>query len=279
MADRSFRLAFLADTQLGLYASFSGYTEDDSARYAELGMRVPPVPHVTGFEWDAAQYERAVEMVNGLRPDLVIVGGDMIDDPNSDDQTEAFFAITARIDPDITVRYVPGNHDIAPDTVAPTSEEIHRYRERFGPDHYRLEAGPLTFMVLNTPLIDHPEFVEDAWERQNGFIEDTLSSISPDDRMIVVGHHPLFIEQPDEPDTYWNLPLVRRLPLYARLRAAGVRLGLAGHWHRNNIAIHEGFEMITSGPVGYPLGEDPSGIRILDVYPDAMTHHYLPLPE
>jgi len=279
MADRPFRLAFLADTQLGLYASFSGYTEEDSVRYAELGMKVVPVPQVTGFEWDAAQYERAVEMVNGLRPDLVLVGGDMIDDPNSDDQTEAFFAITAQIDPDITVRYVPGNHDIAPDTVAPTTDEIHRYRERFGPDHYRLEAGPVTFMVLNTPVIDHPEFVEDAWERQNEFIEDTLGSIGPEERMIVVGHHPLFLEQPDEPDTYWNLPLVRRLPLYSRLRAAGVRLGLAGHWHRNNIVIHDGFEMITSGPVGYPLGEDPSGIRILDVYPDAITHHYLPLAE
>ncbi len=279
MAERPFRLAFLADTQLGLYASFSGYTPDDTARYAEMGMRVPSVPPVSGFEWDAAQYERAVEQVNVLRPDLVIVGGDMIDDPNSDDQTEAFFAITARIDPDIPVRYAPGNHDIAPDTVAPTTEEIARYRDRFGDDHYRLEAGPVTFIVLNTPLIDHPEFAEAAWEQQNDFLFDALDAIGPDDRVIVVGHHPLFLERPDEPDTYWNLPLVRRLPLYERLRSAGIRLALAGHWHRNNLAVHDGFEMVTSGPVGYPLGEDPSGIRILDVYPDSMTHRYLPLPE
>jgi hypothetical protein len=49
-----------------------------------------------------------------------------------------------------------------------------------------------------------------------------------------------------------------------------VRLALAGHWHRNNIAVHDGFEMVTSGPVGYPL--TTSGVRLVELRPDRVDH-------
>ena len=32
--------------------------------------------------------------------------------------------------------------------------------------------------------------------------------------------------------------------------------------------------MITSGPVGRPLGTDPSGMRIVTVFPDRLEHQY-----
>jgi len=279
MADSHFRVAFLADTQLGMYATFSGMGPDQVARYAAVDMRVEPVPRVEGFEWDARRYERAVAAVNGLRPDLVIVGGDMIDESNSDEQTEAFLGITSRLDPAIPVRYAPGNHDLAPDTLVPTPEGIARYREVFGPDYYVFSEGPATFVVLNTVVIDHPEMVPEAWAAQQVFIDDALAALPGNRRAVMIGHHPLFIRHPDEPDTYWNLPLERRRPLYEALRRAGVRIALAGHWHRNNVSVDDGFEMITSGPVGYPLGSDPSGFRIVDVFADRVTHEYIPLPE
>ena len=278
MTDRPFRMVFLADVQLGMYATFSGFTPDEVARYAAVGMRVRAVPKVEGFEWDARQYERAVALIDRLRPDLVIVGGDMIDDPNRDDQTDAFLSLTARLDPAIPMRYAPGNHDIAPDTVVPTDESVSRYREVFGPDFSTVSAGPVTFLVLDTVVIDHPERAPKAWAEQEAFIAAFLDE-PPRTPIVAVGHHPLFLSDPDEPDTYWNLPRERRRPLYDRLRRAGVRLALAGHWHRNNVAVHDGFEMVTSGPVGYPLGDDPSGLRLVELYPDRITHSYLPLTE
>ena len=33
-------------------------------------------------------------------------------------------------------------------------------------------------------------------------------------------------------------------------------------------------QMVTSGPVGYPLGDDPSGLRIVKVYDDRIEHEY-----
>jgi len=228
------RAVFLADSQLGMYATFSGMSDDDVAAYAARGMRVRKVPPVTGHEWDAGQYIRAVAAVNALRPDVVLFGGDMIDDPNRGDQLDDFLRLSAAIDRDIPVHWAPGNHDAAPDTVVPTRESLAAYREVFGPDYYTVEVGPVRLVVLNTVVIDHPELVPDEWQAQRDFLEEVL--VPGDRETIVVGHHPLFVDRPDEPDTYWNLPGERRGPLLGQIHRAGVRLVLAGHWHRNGIA-------------------------------------------
>lgn len=270
---KALRVLFLADSQLGLYASFSGMTQEEVDRYADLGMHILPSPPTEGHEWDARMYEKAVAAANGLRPDLVLFGGDMIDDPNSQDQLDDFLEITARLDPDIPVRYAPGNHDIAADTVIPTADSIAAYRAVYGEDYYAFDLGPVTFLVLNTVVIDHPENVPGELEAQLGFVEDSLAR-SP----VVVGHHPFFIEHLHEDDTYWNLPAERRVPLVERMQENGVTLSIAGHWHRNNIARTGHLEMVTSGPVGYPLGDDPSGFRVIDITEGgAITHRYLPL--
>ena len=53
------RLLFMADMQIGAYATFSGMTEDDVARYAAMDMRVEAGPRVEGHECDAARYREA----------------------------------------------------------------------------------------------------------------------------------------------------------------------------------------------------------------------------
>ena len=276
-----FRFIFLADTQLGCYATFSGFTDTQVEQYAAMDMKVEPVPAVTGFEWDADRYREAVEIINATQPDLVMIGGDLIDDPNAEDQIDEFFDITQAIDDGIAVRWVPGNHDIADDYTAPTDDSIRAYRDVFGPDHYSFRMSDTLFIALNTPVIDHPEHVPHEWERQLAFLTDELAHAARADldHIIVVGHHPLFVAEPDEPDSYWNLPLERRRVILDLLHEAGVKIGFAGHWHRNAIATDGPFTQITSGPVGYPLGDDPSGYRVVDVDPSEISHTYLPLAD
>jgi 3',5'-cyclic AMP phosphodiesterase CpdA len=206
----------------------------------------------------------------------VVIGGDLIDDANSGDQTNEFLAITAEIDEDIPVRWVPGNHDIAVDAVTPTRESISAYRDVFGDDYYSFLHKTTLFIALNTPVIDHPEEVPGEWERQFGFLQDEMETARRGgvDHVVLLGHHPLFLEQPDEPDTYWNLPTERRLLLLEAIHAAGVRIGFAGHWHRNSIGVDGDFVQVTSGPVGYPLGVDPSGYRIVAVNRERVDHEY-----
>jgi 3',5'-cyclic AMP phosphodiesterase CpdA len=273
------RFIFLADTQLGCFATFSGFDGDAIEAYAERGMNVRPSPPVEGFEWDAARYREAVAAVNRLQPAFVVIGGDLVDDPNADDQVEAFFEITAGIDDEIPIRWVPGNHDIAFDAKVPTPASLASYRERFGDDLVSFTFDGTLYLGLNTTVIDQPQEVPGEWERQLAWLDDELATAARlgVDRVVAIGHHPLFLDDPDEADTYWNLPRDRRTILLDRFAAAGVRLGFSGHWHRNHLAVGSHFTQVVSGPVGYPLGNDPSGYRVVEMGVDGIDHDYRPL--
>jgi 3',5'-cyclic AMP phosphodiesterase CpdA len=269
---------FLADIQLGCYASFSGMSEERLAVYRDRDMNVLPAPFTTGFEWDAAQYRRAVQVVNGLRPAFVMIGGDLVDDPNAQDQIDEFQRITAGIDDDIPVRWVPGNHDIAFDFKVPTPESIGAYRSVFGADHYGFVHDDWLFVALNTPVFDRPEHVPDELETQMSFLGDQLERAAHGGlQVVLIGHHPLFLESEDEPDNYWNIPNAQRKPIMDLIHSHDVKIGFAGHWHRNNQARAGGFTQVTSGPVGYPLGDDPSGYRVIDLDGTELRHRYEPL--
>lgn len=274
----SFEFVFMADCQLGAYATFSGMTEADVADFAARDMRVEIVPRVEGIAWDADRYREAIAAANALRPDFVVMGGDMLDDPASQEQYETLMAITAGLDPEIAMHWVPGNHDIADDTVVPTPGRIALYREAFGPDFYAFDHGGVRFIVLNTVVIDHPEGSGDALDEQMEFLRREIDRIiEAGTRGVVFGHHPLFTRDPDEVETYWNLPVDRRRRLLAEFHRGRITHAFAGHWHRNSLARDGSLEMVTSGPVGYPLGEDPSGIRVVRVEAGRIIHHYRPL--
>ncbi len=204
----------------------------------------------------------------------------MIDDISNAAQLESLISITARLDDDIPIRWVPGNHDVAFDTVIPTPESIATYRDAFGPDFYSFDRGDIRFIVLNTVVIDHPEETGDFLMEQMDFLRWEIGRIVDGDlRGIVFGHHPLFVADPEEEDTYWNLPAIRRRGLLTEFHRGRISHMFAGHWHRNSLARDGEFEMVTSGPVGYPLGPDPSGIRRVVVAPKRIVHSYHGLDE
>ena len=105
---------------------------------------------------------------------------------------------------------------------------------------------------------------------------------------IVFTHHPLFLdnanEGPMEPEWapsppgkaagYWTIPNPTRSELIDLFWRGNVKVVFAGHWHRNNYARNGKMEMITSGPVGYPLGEDPSGYRLVKINNTQISHSY-----
>ena len=270
-----FEFIFMADCQIGAYATFSGLSAEQVADLASRDMRVAQVPRVDGFEWDADQYAAAIAAANALRPQFVVMGGDMIDDPGSEEQLDALLRITATLDPDIPMRWVPGNHDIGADTVVPTRHSIDKYREAFGPDYYGFVYGDVRFLVLNTVVIDSPQEVPDELDEQMGFLEAEVNqAMAQQQRVVLLGHHPLFLQDPEEEDSYWNLPIARRRNILDIVHRAGIKHAFAGHWHRNAIAFDGDFEMVTSGPVGYPLGIDPSGFRSVSVDETRIVHRY-----
>jgi 3',5'-cyclic AMP phosphodiesterase CpdA len=275
----AFRFVFMADCQLGCYATFSGLSQTDVARFADRGMRVRPAPRTHGHEWDARRYQHAVACARRLRPDFVVMGGDMVDDASDADQLRDLLRITAQLD-GVPMRWAPGNHDAAPDAVVPTPASLQHYRDRFGPDYYAFEHKGTTCVVTDTVVWQHPELVPGEWEAQLDFLESSLRQAHRrGGHILLFGHHPLFVVSPDEPDSYWNIPLERRRPILDLLHAHRVRAFFCGHCHRNAGGWDGDLEVVVSGPVGYPLGDDPSGFRVVDVDDERVVHRYLPLDD
>jgi 3',5'-cyclic AMP phosphodiesterase CpdA len=275
-----FEFIFMADCQLGAFASFSGMDAADVVRYGAKGMRVEERPPVEGFEWDAERYAEAIAAANALRPAFTVMGGDMVDDPASAEQLESVLRITAELDSSIPMFWVPGNHDIAADTVQPTLHSIEKYRAVFGPDYYVFDHGATRFLVLNTVVLDSPSQVPGELDEQLAWVEWEIDRARAEQiQLVLFGHHPLFLQDPDEEDCYWNLPRARRHHLLQLIHHGGVRHAFAGHWHRNSIARDGDFEMVTSGPVGYPLGDDPSGFRVVSVEQGRLAHRYSALSD
>ena len=280
MPDGRISLAFLADIQIGCMATFSGVGEADIARFNRRGMLVRQFPRTDSLDWDLDRLRDAVTELNRLDPDLVIIGGDMIDDMKRQEQIEAFTTVAA--DSKVPFHYAPGNHDICPDSAVPTTEAVDWYRENFGPEHATvtrdLEAGAqLTIVLANSAVLDQPRNMPGSFEGEMAWLTDQLRRRAPGPT-IVVSHHPPFVTDADEGHNYWNLPIERRRPFLDVLVDHGVDMVLCGHRHLNDRAEYQGIEIITSAAVGFPLGLDPPGFRLLDIDQSGISHSYYPLP-
>src|SRR5205085_7895775 len=94
---------------------------------------------------------------------------------------------------------------------------------------------------------------------------------------VVFQHHSWFLENADEPDQYFNIPIASRTRFLKLFHDSGVTHVFAGHYHRNAHGKDGALEMITTGPVGMFLGKDPSGIRIVSWSVAGIEHNYYDL--
>lgn len=270
------RFVFMADSQVGMYRHFSGRDDDEIRELAEHGIHVPKVPAVDDLDWDVTRLREAVSLTNELEPAFAVMGGDMVNDPYDEQQYDALRTVTD--DLDVPMHWVPGNHDVGHDTNVPTAASMAHYRDRYGPDHHVVVHPAATIVVVDTVVWSNPDALPDELDAQLAWFHDVLAEA--DDHpgpTVVCGHHPLFLDRPDEPDQFWTVPTSQRHHLLDRLHEHDVSTYLAGHWHRNNVATDGDLEVVVTSAVGLPLGHDPSGLRLVEVTDDVVSHHFLPL--
>ena len=185
------------------------------------------------------------------------------------------FRVSAGLDAKIPLHFVSGNHDVGG---APTSDSLALYRERFGADNYSFKHKDRHFAVINSSLAYDPSNSPREWKRTKEFLSDDLSAARGrgSQHIIVFAHHPLFIRSSDESRDGGCVPEGRRDELLRILRGCGVSATFAGHLHRNKVAKDRvgGMEMVTTSAVGYPLGTDPSGFRVVRIEEDRIMHEF-----
>ncbi len=226
-----------------------------------------------GYEHDVASFGQAVRQINELRPDLVVICGDLVEQP-VDESFADFNRIKAGLK--IPAYCAPGNHDIGGN---PTITSINRYREKTGRDYYSIEHKGYTFVMVNTQLWKAP--VEGETEKQDSWLAQTLENArtrkSP---VIVVGHYPLFVKTLDEEDEYFNLPVAKRKELLDLYREYGVVAVLAGHTHTTIANEYQGMQLVNGETTSRNFDNRPFGFRLWTVdTATSVRHEFVPLTE
>lgn len=225
---------------------------------------------------DVANLRGAVAHVNRLKPAFVVFTGDLVNKPGDPKQLHAYLKGIRAIDPSIPVHSVAGNHDVEN---APTAESLRWFREKIGPDREVFTRDNVWFLALNSSLFFKSDHCAGEADEQMAWLERTLGRAKTEKarQIVLFQHHPWFVGKPDEPADYHNIPEPRRSRCLKLLADTGVRATFAGHLHRNAETRAGAMEIVASGPVGKPIGNDPSGIRVVWVFEDRIEHAYYAL--
>ncbi|HML74447.1 MAG TPA: metallophosphoesterase [Anaerohalosphaeraceae bacterium] len=218
------------------------------------------------YEQDKASFRQAVRQINALRPEMVVICGDMVN--TADDRSYADFKEIAN---GLSMPYycVPGNHDVGNE---PTPASLQAYRQRLGQDYVVVEHKGAAFIFVNTQLWKNP--VEGETEKQDTWLKESLKEASAKGQQIfVVGHYPLFCKQANEPDEYMNLPKEKRaelLTLFERYQVAAV---LGGHTHKLILNSYNIIQMVNGEATSRNLDSRPLGFRVWHVQHQVIPRH------
>ena len=225
------------------------------------------------FAHETANFEFAVAAANRIKPAFVIVTGDLTNKTGDAAQVAEFHRIARKLDPKIRLFLVAGNHDVGNE---PTASSLAAYRKNYGEDYYSFRVGEIFGIVLNSNLEKGAQDVPaEAAKMESWFREELAKARESGAKHIIVFQHiSLFLKEGGEPDQYFNIPSDVRQRYLKLMHQYGVREVFAGHYHRNELGRDGDLEMVTTGPVGMPLGGARSGIRIVTVTDQGVTHKY-----
>lgn len=218
-----------------------------------------------GFDKDTELYEKAVEAINRLHPDFVVITGDLVNNRNDRTQVAEFKRITLKINKDIKVWYSPGNHDIG---MPPTTNDINSFIADYGHDRFSFKHKKSLFIGLNSCLIKANASSDE--QAQFEWLKNEISKGKKANHIIIFTHYPFFINSADEPETYSNIPVWIRNRYLALFKENKVTAVYSGHLHNNVSSKYGDIEFTATSSSGKPLGADSSGFRVIKVYPDSV---------
>lgn len=227
-----------------------------------------------GFEQETFIYEKAVDAINKLNPDFVVITGDFVHNRNSEEQINEFKRITAMIDSKIPVYYTPGNHDVGQ---TPDEKSLEKYKDNYGPDRFSFTHKGSSFIGFNTSLIKAQ--LLDLERIQLTWLTQKLQESQHADHIILFCHYPFFIKTFDEPDSYSNITFSDR-DLYLKLfDKFNVNAIFSGHLHNNAYGKYGEIQLVTTSALGKPLSKAPSGMRVIKIYENKIEHDFYGIDE
>ncbi|VCX41644.1 unnamed protein product [Gulo gulo] len=168
------------------------------------------------------------------------------------EQTADLQRVLARVDRDIPLVLVSGNHDVGN---TPTPETVAEFQRTWGDDYFSFWVGGVLFLVLNSQFWYDASRCPALKQAQDQWLDQQLSVAGRRhcQHAIVFQHIPLFLRSIDEDDDYFNLTKSVRKEVANKLTRAGRDpgpQGLAGRafWRG-------GFQMLLLPPAAWPRVE------------------------
>ena len=241
---KEFTFIQLTDTQVGFHDKTEGYAQSDSL------------------------FKLAVDAVNRIKPAVVVITGDLVNDTADSLQKVIYKKNLAEIDPSVPVYAIPGNHDLRPWT----QENYDAFIEFNGYDRFSTKINDCAFIGFDSCCIK--DGIADKEAEQLAWLEQELKAAKGSRYIFLFTHCPIFRESIDEEEDYFNFSKPKRkeyLDLFAKYKVNAL---FAGHTHKDYRASYNGIELITAGPVGSPLHGGYSGLNTVHVGKDGFSSNY-----
>jgi alkaline phosphatase D len=234
----------------------------------------------------AANWPPLAAWIAAQNPDLVIHTGDVTID-GADVEDDLRYAAELMRSLGVRFRAVPGNHDVG-DAGKPrqpvTAERLARWRAYFGPDWWVEDAEGVRFIGLDAMLLgsgNREEAAQADW--LDGVMEDAGGR-----KIAWFLHRPLFLDNPDEPDTgYWSVEPESFSRLIELVRRRSVALVASGHLHKAHQTVRDGTRYVWApassflvGPEIQPPmpGEKRLGAVLYEVHGSALEPSIIDVP-
>lgn len=255
--DEPYVIVQIADAQLGFTAA------DRSQRDG--------TPYVNDLTYEADCLSRAVVMVNGLKPDAVVFTGDQVNRADNEEQWNKFAEIIADIDPSVMVFHLPGNHDVH---ISDSKVDSSPFMDRYGDDRFFHSEKGINLVGINTNLIKAGDIHA---QDQIVWLKDILGTTKPEETTVIFGHHPFFMTDIDEPDSYFPIDRDKRRCYFDIFSEFGADAVYAGHRHDSFEGEYDGIPMKTTTSVAFQIGKSQPSIRVITVKDGAISDTLLPL--
>ncbi|MEG0992923.1 MAG: metallophosphoesterase [Bacteroidales bacterium] len=228
------------------------------------------------MDFEVKMLNKAVCVINKVKPDAVIFTGDYVHNPNDTIQWNAFKEIVGSINDDISQFYIPGNHDVL---LEGDSVNMKPYFDYLNNDRFNTCLNDILLTGINSVYIKDEKVNVLKEEEQLRWLDTVLKKKKKGSLSIVFAHHPFFLEEFDEPEGYSTIALEKRKRYFSLFKKRGVDAVFSGHLHDNKECRYRDILMITTSAVGRQLGKATPGVRILVIDKGILSHKFYSLEE
>lgn len=207
---------------------------------------------------DMERFEKAIERVNCLAPDLALITGDMTH--HMEDVVKDWPRLLKKFK--VPVAVAPGNHDMGNHV---TKENYERHISVFGYDRKAFDLKDWRIIVGNTQFIFSTALKDEQAQYEAWLKEELESAKKYAGRVILAGHYPPFVNGWNEKDSYENFPRSLRTDRMRKYRDAGANFFLAGHTHRLGVRGYKNLTILNAEVTCNSFDCRPYGFRMFEI--------------